>query len=79
MKGRGPGVLLLIPFCLFLFLMAHTTRSQNKASSAAPVTSTPSSSAKDAIWREEKRRVRENCAEIDRLRLANGSKRRSAK
>ncbi len=48
MKGRGPGVLLLIPFCLFLFLMAHTMRSQNKASSSPSVTSTPSSSAKDA-------------------------------
>jgi beta-N-acetylhexosaminidase len=33
MKGRGTGVLLLIPFGLFVLLMAHTTRSQNKASS----------------------------------------------
>src|SRR5580693_4287493 len=48
MKGRGKGVLLLIPFGLFLSLMAHTTRSQNKASSTPTVTSTPSSSAKDA-------------------------------
>jgi beta-N-acetylhexosaminidase len=48
MKGRGTGVLLLIPFGLFLLLMAHTTRSQSKASSAPSVTSTPSSSAKDA-------------------------------
>jgi beta-N-acetylhexosaminidase len=48
MKGRGTGVLLLIPFGLFLLLMAHTTRSQNKASTAASVTSKTSSSAKDA-------------------------------
>jgi beta-N-acetylhexosaminidase len=48
MKGRGTGVLLLIPFGLFLLLMAHTTRSQSKASSAPSVTSTPSSSARDA-------------------------------
>jgi beta-N-acetylhexosaminidase len=48
MKGRGTGVLLLIPFGLFLLLMVHTTRSQSKASSAPSVTSTPSSSAKDA-------------------------------
>jgi beta-N-acetylhexosaminidase len=48
MNGRGTGVLLLVPFCLFLFLMAHTTRSQNKASSAPSVSSTPSSSTKDA-------------------------------
>jgi len=32
MKGRRIGVLLLVPFCLFIFLMAHTTRSQNKPS-----------------------------------------------
>jgi beta-N-acetylhexosaminidase len=49
MKGRGTGVLLLIPSCLFLFLMAHTTRSQNKAPSTPAVSSTPSiSSKKDA-------------------------------
>ncbi|HJX96265.1 MAG TPA: hypothetical protein VJ324_11640, partial [Candidatus Acidoferrum sp.] len=48
MKGRGTGVLLLVPFCLFLFLMAHTTRSQNKPSSAPSISSTPSSSTKDA-------------------------------
>jgi beta-N-acetylhexosaminidase len=48
MKGRGTGVLLLIFFGLFLLLMAHTTRSQSKASSAASVNSRPSSSAKDA-------------------------------
>jgi beta-N-acetylhexosaminidase len=46
MKGRGTGVLLFIPLCLFVFLMAHTTRSQNKSSSA-PTSSTPSSSKKD--------------------------------
>ena len=34
MKGRGTGVLLLIPFVLFL-LMAHTTRSQSKIASAS--------------------------------------------
>jgi len=33
MKGRGTSVLLLIPFSMFLLLMAHTTRSQSKASS----------------------------------------------
>jgi beta-N-acetylhexosaminidase len=32
MKGRGTSVLLLIPFGLFLLLMAHTTRSQSKTS-----------------------------------------------
>ncbi|HEY2546151.1 MAG TPA: glycoside hydrolase family 3 N-terminal domain-containing protein, partial [Candidatus Acidoferrum sp.] len=48
MKGRGTGVLSLIPFCLFLFLMAHTTRSQNKASSIPSASSMPSSSQKDA-------------------------------
>src|SRR5580765_3505014 len=31
MKGRRIGVLLFIPFGFFLFLMAHTTRSQSKA------------------------------------------------
>ncbi|MGA2095822.1 MAG: glycoside hydrolase family 3 N-terminal domain-containing protein [Candidatus Acidiferrum sp.] len=30
MKGRGTGVLLFTLFALFLFLMAHTTRSQSK-------------------------------------------------
>jgi beta-N-acetylhexosaminidase len=39
MKGRGTGVLLLIPFGLFVLLMAHTTRSQNKASSTPSVPS----------------------------------------
>jgi beta-N-acetylhexosaminidase len=48
MKGRGTGVLLFIPFCLFLFLMAHTTRSQNKPSSAPSSSSTPSDSTKNA-------------------------------
>ncbi len=33
MKGRRIGVLLFIPFGFFLFLMAHTTRSQSKAPS----------------------------------------------
>ncbi len=32
MKGRGTSVLFLIPFGLFLLLMAHTTRSQSKTS-----------------------------------------------
>ncbi|MGC2233855.1 MAG: glycoside hydrolase family 3 N-terminal domain-containing protein, partial [Candidatus Acidiferrum sp.] len=32
MKGRGTSVLLLIPFGLFLLLMAHTTRSQSNTS-----------------------------------------------
>jgi beta-N-acetylhexosaminidase len=31
MKGRGKGLLFLIPFGLFLLLMAHTTRSQSKS------------------------------------------------
>jgi beta-N-acetylhexosaminidase len=48
MKGRGTGVLLLIPLCLFVLLMAHTTRSQNKSSSALTTSSTPSSPKKDA-------------------------------
>jgi len=34
MKGRGTGVLLFTLFGLFLFLMAHTTRSQSKSSAA---------------------------------------------
>ncbi|MFI5095488.1 MAG: glycoside hydrolase family 3 N-terminal domain-containing protein [Candidatus Acidiferrales bacterium] len=36
MKGRGTSFLLLIPFGLFLLLMAHTTRSQSKTSAAHP-------------------------------------------
>jgi len=48
MKGRGTGVLLLVPCSLFLLLMAHTTRSQNQSSSAPSNSSTPSSSTKDA-------------------------------
>ncbi len=48
MKGRGTGVLLLVPCGLFLLLMAHTTRSQNQSSSAPSNSSTPSSSTKDA-------------------------------
>ncbi len=48
MKGRGTGVLLLIPCCLFLLLMAHTTRSQNKSSSAPSASSTPAPSTKNA-------------------------------
>lgn len=48
MKGRGTGVPLFIPLCLFVLLMAHTTRSQNKSSSAPSSSSTPSSSKKDA-------------------------------
>src|ERR1700721_4248319 len=48
MTGRGTGVLLLISFCFFFFLLAHTSRSQSKASSAPPVSSTPSLSAKAA-------------------------------
>jgi beta-N-acetylhexosaminidase len=48
MKGRGTGVLLLVPCGLFLLLMAHTTRSQKQSSSAPSNSSTPSSSAKDA-------------------------------
>jgi beta-glucosidase-like glycosyl hydrolase/CubicO group peptidase (beta-lactamase class C family) len=48
MKGRGTGVLLLVPCSLFLLLMAHTTRSQNQSSSAPSNSSTPSSSKKDA-------------------------------
>jgi beta-N-acetylhexosaminidase len=46
MKGRGTGVLLLIPFVLFLLLMAHTTRSQSKIPSASD-----SSSAKKIVSR----------------------------
>ena len=38
MKGRRTSVLLLIPLCLFLFLMAHTTRSQSKSSAALSAT-----------------------------------------
>jgi beta-N-acetylhexosaminidase len=48
MKGRGIGAPLLISFGLFLLLMAHTTRSQNKAPSAPSVSSAPSASTKDA-------------------------------
>jgi beta-N-acetylhexosaminidase len=46
MKGRGTGVVLLIPFVLFLLLMAHTTRSQSKIPSASD-----SSSAKKIVSR----------------------------
>jgi len=47
MKGRGTGVRLLISFCLFPFLMAHTTRSQNKAPATPAVRSTPPASSKN--------------------------------
>ncbi len=62
MKGRGKGVLLLIPFGLFLLLMAHTTRSQSKTpaeknavgakKSAAPVKPVQKLSPAAAQWVE---------------------------
>ncbi len=49
MKGRGIGVLLLISFGLFLFPMAHTTRSQSKIPATPSISSTPAvASAKNA-------------------------------
>jgi beta-N-acetylhexosaminidase len=51
MKGRGAGVLFVVAFFLFSFLMAHTTRSQSKASAAkdsSDSSSTKRSSARDA-------------------------------
>ncbi|HTQ59085.1 MAG TPA: glycoside hydrolase family 3 N-terminal domain-containing protein [Candidatus Solibacter sp.] len=48
MKGRRTRVLLLIPFGLFLLLMAHTTRSQNK-NSATVRTKQSASVKKNAV------------------------------
>jgi len=47
MKGRGKSVLLLIPFGLFLLLMAHTTRSQSNKS-ATPSTQKAAGAKKNA-------------------------------
>ena len=48
MKGRAKGVLLLIPFGLFLLLMAHTTRSQSKDSSKSSPKETASAGKSSA-------------------------------
>ncbi|MGB8473171.1 MAG: glycoside hydrolase family 3 N-terminal domain-containing protein [Candidatus Acidiferrum sp.] len=56
MKGRGTSVLLLIPFGLSLLLMAHTTRSQSKASSKSTAKET-AGAKKIAAWEKPAKKL----------------------
>lgn len=56
MKGRGASVLQLIPFGLLLFLMAHSTRTQNKPT-ARPSTKKTAGATKNAATTEGRQKL----------------------